>query len=166
MKWSLYQILMILFIVVSMWLLEYTSENRTVQSTPGEWTAVNSSYATFFIVALVVVFIYFIFLFEAKKKKSFFSHPIWSNMPIICFAVGVLSIILFIVGVTAGPVMVWVDEWRFLLYVFFIYFLFLVFLFIFSINHKKQRYSQQHEKTIHNSFIWTLLLFFVLFILF
>lgn len=166
MKWSLYQVLMILFMVVSMRLLEYTSENRTVQSTSGEWTIVNSSYTTFFIVALVVTFIYFIFLFEMKKKKSFFSHPVWINMPIICVTVGIISIILFIVGVTVGPVMVWVEEWRILLYVFLIYFLFLVFLFIFSIEHKKQRYSQQHEKTIHISFIWTLLLFFALFILF
>jgi len=165
-KWSLYQILMIPLIVIFMWLLEYTSGNRTNRVVSGEWTAVNSPYDTFLIIACVITFFYLIFLFEAKKNKSFLNHSIWDIMPGVCVAVGILSFILFIVGGTVGPIMAWVEQWRPLLYVFLIYFLFLVFLFIFSIEHKKQRFSQQHEKTIHISFIWTLLLFFVLFFLF
>lgn len=166
MKWSLYQILMIIFIVVSMWLLEYTSENRTVQSTSGEWTAVISPYATFFIVALVVTFIYLIFLFEAKKDKSFLNHSIWNNMPKISVILGIVSVILFIIGGTIGPVMTWVEQWRSLLYVLFVYFLFLIFLFIFSIEHKNQRATKHRQRSIHISFIWTLLLFFVLYFIF
>lgn len=166
MKWSLYQILMILFIVVSMWLLEYTSENRTAQSTSGEWTTVISSYGTFFIVALVVTFIYFIFLIEAKKDKSVLRYPFWENMPKITVAVGILSVILFIVGGTMGPIMTWVEQWRSLLYVFFVYFLFLIFLFIFSLEHKKERASQQNQKSIHISYVWTLLAFFAIYFLF
>ncbi|MGJ9460634.1 hypothetical protein [Oceanobacillus sp. CF4.6] len=166
MKWSLYQILMISLIVVSMWSLEYISGNRTTQPMSGEWTAVNSAYGTFFIVALVVTFFYLIFLFEAKKEKSFLNHPIWAIMPKISVIVGILSTILFIIGGTIGPVMTWVEQWRSLLYVFFVYFLFLIFLFIFSIEHKNQRSPQQSKKSIHFSFVWTLLLFFVLFFLF
>lgn len=166
MKWSLYQIIMILLIVVSMWLLEYTSEGSTVHSTSGEWTTVISSYSTFFIVALVVTFIYFIFLFEAKKDKSLLNHPIWTNMPKISAIVGILSVILFIVGGTIGPIMIWVEQWRSLFYMFLVYFLFIIFLFIFSFEHKRQRASQLSQRSIHISFIWTLLLFFVLYFLF
>lgn len=166
MKWSLYQILMVFLIIVSMWLLEYTSENTSNQPVSEGWTAVNSAFDTFFIVALVVTFFYLIFLFEAKKEKSFLNHSIWSVMPKICIAIGILSVILFIIGGTMGPIMTWVEQWRSLLYVFLVYFLFLIFLFIFSLEHKKQRSSQQSEKTIHTSYIWTLLLFFFLFFLF
>lgn len=165
MKWSLYQILMLLFIAVSMWLLEYASENRTLQSTPGEWTAVNSSYSTFLIVGLVLTFIYFIFLFEAKKDKSIFNHRVWSNMPRFTFIVGVLSVVLFIVGGTMGPITSWVEQWRSLLYVFLIYFLFLIYLFIFSLEHKKERATQRNQKSIHTSYIWTLLVFFAIYFL-
>ncbi|WP_047980952.1 hypothetical protein [Ornithinibacillus contaminans] len=166
MKWSLYQILMISLIVVSMWSLEYISGNKTIQPVSGEWTAVNSAYGTFFIVALVVTFFYLIFLFEAKKEKSCLNHPIWTIMPKISVIVGILSTILFIIGGTIGPIMTWVEQWRSLLYVFFVYFLFLIFLFIFSFEHKKQRASQQSQKSIHISYIWTLILFFVLYFLF
>jgi heme/copper-type cytochrome/quinol oxidase subunit 2 len=157
---------MILFIVISMWLLEFASEDSTVQSTSGEWTTVISSYGSFFIVALIVTFIYFIFLFEAKKDNSLLIHPIWRKMPKISVIIGILSVILFIVGGTVGPVMSWVEQWRSLFYVFLVYFLFLVFLFIFSFENKKQRASQQSQKSIHISYIWTLLLFFVLYFLF
>lgn len=60
-------------------------------------------------------------------------------MPKICVTVGILSVILFLIGGTVGPVMAWVEQWRSLLYVFLIYFLFLIFLFIFSIEHKRHQ---------------------------
>ncbi|MFD1606136.1 hypothetical protein [Oceanobacillus luteolus] len=107
--WNLYQILMILLIVTSMWLLEFTSQDRTVQLTTGEWTTVIPSFGTFFIVALIVTFIYFIFLFEAKKDKSLLNNPIWSRMPKITVIIGVLSVIVFILGGTIGPIMTWVE---------------------------------------------------------
>src|SRR5690625_328457 len=94
-KWSLYQLLMIPLIAVFMWLLEYTSRNGINQPVAGEWTAVISSSGTFLIITCVVTFLYLIFLFEAKKENSFFNHSIWSNMPIISVAVGILSTILF-----------------------------------------------------------------------
>lgn len=166
MKWSFYQLGMFLFLVIAMWLLEYSSENRAVQSASGEWTVVISSYGTFVAVSLVLTFIYFIFLFEAKKDKSLLHHPIWANMPKVTVIVGVLSVILFIVGGTIGPIMIWIEQWRSLLYVFLVYFLFLLFLFIFSSEHKKERASQHSQKSIHISYIWTLVVFFGLYFLF
>lgn len=130
-----------------------------------EWNAVTSPYITFFVVVLVLTCFYVLFLSGAKKKNNIFEHSIWGKMPKICIAVGVISVVLFIVGGTVGPLMTWVAQWRFLLHVLLIYFLFLVFLFIFSFEHKGQRFKQRSEKTIHISYICTLVLFFVLFIL-
>lgn len=129
-----------------------------------EWDALTSPYITFFIVALVITCFYTLFLIEAKKKNNMFEHSIWGMMPKICAAAGVISVVLFIVGGTVGPIMNWVAQWPFLLHVFLIYFLFLIFLFIFSFEHKRQRFKQRSEKTIHISYICTLVLFFVLFI--
>jgi len=143
-----------------MWYLEYITGNRTIQISSG--TAVNSSFVTFFIVALVISCFYLLFLFEAKKKKSIFASKVWAIMPIISINLGGLSTILFIIGGAIGPVFDWVQQWRFLLYIFFVYFLLLVFVFIFSIEHKKQRFKKSHEKAIHISYSWTLVLFLVL----
>ncbi|HLR03265.1 MAG TPA: hypothetical protein VK111_11030 [Virgibacillus sp.] len=103
---------------------------------------------------------------KQKKKRVLLEHPVWRKMPIICIVVGVLSVILFIIGGTVGSITVWIEQWRFLLYVFLVYFLFLVFLFIFSVEHKKQTASRKTVTTIHISLVWTLLMFFVLFFLF
>lgn len=166
MKWSLYQLLMVVLIVVFTWLMEYTSGDGVSQSFQGEWTAVHASFSTFFVVACIITFFYLILLFEAKKEKSFLNHSIWANMSKNCVVIGILSTILFMVGVTVGPLVDLVEMWRPLLYVFLIYFLLLVFLFIFSIEKGKQKNSKQHERSIHISFVWTLLLFFAVFFLF
>lgn len=165
-KWSIYQVLTISFIILFMWFLEYINRNRTIQPSAGEWTAVNSVYVTFLIIALVVTCFYFIFLFEAKKENSFLQRSVWNIMPKVTVMVGTFSIVLFLIGGTIGPIMNWVEQWRSLLYVFLIYFLFLIFLFIFSFEHKQERLNQRSEKTVHISYIWTIAVFFLLFFLF
>ncbi|WP_280771591.1 hypothetical protein [Salipaludibacillus daqingensis] len=163
MKWSILQLLTVFVIVFIMWFLENISQNRTTQPASGEWTAINSPYITFVVIALVVTCFYLIFMFQAKKENNLYQHRLWSMMPKLIGIVGFLSIVLFLIGGTIGPIMTWVEQWRSLIYVFLVYFLFLIFLFIFSFEHKRQRFRQQNEKTILISFIWTLLLFFGVF---
>ncbi|MGF2616170.1 hypothetical protein FZC84_00135 [Rossellomorea vietnamensis] len=165
MKWSILQILAVSLIIILMWSLEIISENINLQTSSGGWTAVNSPLLTFVIVVLVMTAIYLIFLFEAKKDSPVFRHRIWLRMPAVLVVAGVLSVILFILGGTIGPLMEWVSQWRFLLYIFLIYFLLIIFLFIFSIEHKRQKGTQTVEKTVHISFVWTLVLLFALFFL-
>ncbi|WP_102263275.1 hypothetical protein [Mesobacillus jeotgali] len=162
MKWFLLQILTLGAIGILMAVLELNEGNRIVSSS-ANWTPANNIYITFFIVTVVLSCFYLIFLFEAKKNNNIFKRPFWNVMPKITISVGVLSIILFLVGGTVGPIMSWVEQWRSLLYVFLIYFLFLIFLFIFSIEHKKQRNNNRINKTILTSYIWTIVLFFAIF---
>ncbi|TYS16690.1 hypothetical protein FZC78_11925 [Rossellomorea vietnamensis] len=165
MKWSILQFLAVSLIIIVMWTLEIVSENLNIQTSSGGWTAVNSPLLTFLMIVLIMTSIYLIFVFEAKKEKPIFRYSIWSRMPSILVGAGVLSVILFIMGGIIGPLMEWVSQWRFLLYVFLIYFLLLIFLFIFSIELKRQKGSQTVEKTVHISFVWTLVLLFALFFL-
>ncbi|QAS51325.1 hypothetical protein HLI_03405 [Halobacillus litoralis] len=165
MKWLVLQILTVGVIGVLMATLELVAVSRLVSSSTG-WTPVNNVYITFSIVTAVLSCIYLIFLFEAKKRNNIFERSFWSLMPKISISVGVLSVILFLVGGTIGPIMSWIEQWRSLLYFFLIYFLFLIFLFIFSIEHKKQRNNNRINKSIHISFIWTVVLFFGIFFLF
>ncbi|MGM0845621.1 MAG: hypothetical protein ACQEUT_11640 [Bacillota bacterium] len=165
MKWSILQILAAFLMAVLMWGLEINSESINLQTSSGGWTAVNSPLLTFLMIVLIMTGIYLIFLFEAKKDSPIFRLSIWLRMPAILVAAGVLSVILFILGGTIGPLMEWVSQWRFLLYVFLIYFLLLIFLFIFSIELKRQKGTQTFEKTVHISFVWTLVLLFALFFL-
>ncbi|QOY35514.1 hypothetical protein AWH56_022990 [Anaerobacillus isosaccharinicus] len=166
MKWSIFQVVTVSFIFLFMWFLEHISGNRTIQPSNGEWTAVNSSYMTFLILALVVSCFYLLFLFEAKKAKTIFESSVWSRMPKICIIGGALSAILFIIGGTLGPIFEWVQQWRFLLYIFLVYFLLLVYVFIFSVEHKNKEFKKPYEKTILSSYFWTIAIFIVLFFLF
>ncbi|RCW63886.1 hypothetical protein DFR57_11511 [Saliterribacillus persicus] len=165
MKWLLLQILTLGAIGILMGVLEW-NEGKRVVSSSANWTPANNVYITFIIVTVVLSCFYLIFLFEAKKSNNILERSFWNLMPKISISVGVLSIILFLVGGTVGPIMAWVEQWRSLLYVFLIYFLFLIFLFIFSIEHKKQRNNNRINKTIFTSYIWTIVLFFVIFFVF
>lgn len=162
MRWLLLQFLTVGVIGLLMALLEMNAGNRIAGSFSA-WTPANNVYLTFLIVTVILSCFYFIFTLEAKKSNSLLERPFWSRMPKVIIAVGVLSIILFLVGGTVGPIMTWVEQWRSLIYVFLIYFLFLIFLFIFSIEHKKQRNKSRINKTIFTSYIWTIVLFFVIF---
>lgn len=68
-KWTIYQILMLFLIFFQMWFLEYINEIRIIQHSPNGWSAINSAFVTFLIMALVITCFYLIFLFESKKKK-------------------------------------------------------------------------------------------------
>lgn len=160
-KWLGFQIITVILLVCLMWLLELFSDKRTNLVT-GQWSAVNSSLITFLIIGLVITCFYFIFLLESKKKNNFLQSTIWPNMPKLCVGIGVISVILFLIGGTIGPLGTWIEHWRSFIYVFMIYFLFLIYLFIFSIEYKKER----SNKSIHISYLWTLTLFFVMFVIF
>ncbi|UCZ53484.1 hypothetical protein LGQ02_01395 [Bacillus shivajii] len=166
MKWSILQISTAFAIIAIMAVLEFQTGYRTMEPTTGQWTPVYSAYVTFFIIALVISCFYFLFLFEAKKEKSLFSRKMWGNMPKKVLIVGALSAVLFIALGATGMVFEWVEEWRFLLYIFLVYFLFLIYVFIFSFEHKMKKFAKPYEKTAFISYIWTLLLFFILFVFF
>ncbi|MDQ0159995.1 hypothetical protein [Alkalibacillus salilacus] len=107
MKWSIYQLLTFSLIVLFMWFLEYINQKGTNPTSSGEWTAVNSTYMTFLTVALVITLFYLIFLFEAKKDNSLLDRSLWKVMPTICIVAGIVSVILFLIGGTFGPIMEW-----------------------------------------------------------
>jgi amino acid transporter len=158
MKWTIVQVITLIFLTLFMFILEEVSGNRTVQPSNGEWVAVYPSYSLFIVYLMVLGCFYLLFLFEAKKNKNVYSHKIWKLMPRLCVVIGIVSAILFIIGGIATPLFEWVQQLRFLLYLFFTYFMFLVFLFIFSIEHKRHNFKQSLEKTVHISFFWIVVL--------
>lgn len=164
MKWTVYQGFMIVCMILVMASLEYINKSATISSS-SEWTAFNSKLMTFLIIGLLIAGFYSIFLLEAKKKNYRFQHQIWEHMPKIIIVAGIVSVVLFLLGGTVGPLMEWMEHWRFLLYILLGYFLLLVFLFIFSFEHKRQQFKHSPERIIHISFFWTLLLFFAVFFL-
>lgn len=160
-KWSLFQILTVSLLSLFLIVFEFINVDRTISFREGT-NAVNSPYATFFVVVLIITAFYLVFLLEAMKEKNLFDHQVWDKMPMFCGFLGTLSIIGFLVLGTAGPLMNWVMYLPFLFYVCLIYFLFLLYLFIFSLEH---RWRNSNEQSIHMSYFWTLLLFFILFFL-
>ncbi|MGD6844642.1 hypothetical protein ACQCVH_19275 [Bacillus infantis] len=91
------------------------NEGQRIVSYSADWTPANDIYITFIIVAVGVSCFYLMFLFEAKKKNNFFEKPFWNLMPKVSISVGLVSVILFLVGGTVGPIMTWIEQWRSLL---------------------------------------------------
>ncbi|WP_223701626.1 hypothetical protein [Sutcliffiella deserti] len=165
MKWTLYQVLTLVLLSLLMWGLEFISDKRAFQFQSAGWAVVIPGYATVLIIALVISCFFLIFLFEAKKEKSIFQNSAWRKMPVICLITGLFSVFLFIAAGAFGPLFEWVEQWRFLLYIFFVYFLLLLFLFIFSLEHRNKGYRRPYEKTIKISYFWTLILFVAFYLL-
>ncbi|SDN63240.1 hypothetical protein [Alkalicoccus daliensis] len=165
MKWGLLQLLTVFVIVIIMWMSNYISQNRAIPNAAGEWTAVNSPYTVFLVITLILGCFFLLFVFEARKENSFFTHPLWHKGPVLIGIIGFVSIVLFLAGGTFGPLMLWTAQIPALIYSFFIYFLFVIFIFIFAIQHKRNSFQQPFEKTIYISSLWTLGLFFGVFFL-
>lgn len=165
MKWSVYQIFVMIGMALFMWILESSLLNHTgVEMTRGQG-AVYSPLLTFVVLSFFITGFYIIFLFEAKKAHKFL-QPIWTYMPSLCIFIGGTSVVLFLLGGTIGPIGGWIEQARSLFYVFLSYFLFLIFLFIFSFEHKRKQFEQSPERTVHLSYFWTVMLFLGLFFLF
>jgi len=86
-------------------------------------------------------------------------HRVWKFIPIILFFVGVLSIVLFIILVTMGPFLNWLEKGSLLLYPLLIYTMILYFFFIISLV---QRFSTNDENILHQAYGWSLGLLIVI----
>lgn len=151
-RWTIYQFILLIALIVSLSIIDLIfTVNQIV-----------SDYDTAYLMLLfhfwILFFIYLFFLFETKKEKSLFSKPIWSKMPLIIFALGVLSFGLFIYTAMNGSLMNVIAQSAWFVFSFFIYFYLLVFVFIFSIEFKRTKTKRNVEKTVHLSFLWTTLL--------
>ncbi|MCM3491690.1 hypothetical protein M3689_20645 [Alkalihalophilus marmarensis] len=165
-KWSTFQILVIANVILFMFMLERMVSSRTIQPPTAGEPAVNSSLSTLIVYIAILIGVYLLFLFEAKKNRDIFRHKAWLKMPQVSFLIAIASTILFLVMATIGPLFAWVEQFRFLLYLLGSLFLFMTYLFIFSLIHKSRFDEKRVEGAVHWSLIWTTVLFAGTFYLF
>lgn len=80
-------------------------------------------------------------------------HNIWRVMPKILVAVGIISMIIFIIFVTIGPLLEWVEQGSWLMYLMMGYATILYYIFIMSIVYKL---SDSKRHVIHHTYAWAL----------
>lgn len=157
-KWTLYQLLIILVFVVSLYFVNAFGASVAITGDTSNSGRVFKSLLTAGVLIALVVCINLIMYFQQKNYPNMLNHPIWSKMPILTFAVGFISIVLFLSLGTFGPLMEWIDHIRWLLYLLAIYFVWLFFLFVMSIIVKVKR-TKAHVLDL--TFGWTCIILLV-----
>jgi|SRR5690625_1838775 len=156
-KWSFYQSLAFIILIICLSILDDWMHKNAV-------VGVNS-YSRYVIGGMFFLFItwiYITFYLQYKKYPQFIKHSIWAIMPIILSSIGVLSMIGFIILVTIGPFLDWLEQGSWLLYIMFGYATILYYFFMMSLVHKM---SPNKNHIIHQTYVWALaLLFFLAFI--
>lgn len=154
-KWTIYQGLILLAFIGVLYLAEVLSGELNLTVSSGNSTLINSGFGFFIFSGIVLSCFYLLFLFEAKKGKQLFSHPLWNKMPVIIVGVGTVSVFIFMFSSFLGPLFQWTEQWRFLIYIFFSYFLFLLFVFVFSTVRNSRMKGEGNEKAAHLAYLWT-----------
>lgn len=157
-KWTLYQLLVILVLIVLLYLLNGFGISIAISGDTSGAGRVFKSLLTAGVLIALVACIYLVMFFQQRKNPDMLSHPVWSKMPVIIFAVGFVSIVLFLSLGTFGPLMDWIDHLRWLLYVLVVYFIWLFFLFVMSIIVKIKR---SQDRILDLTFAWTCIVLLV-----
>ncbi|WP_218240645.1 hypothetical protein, partial [Pseudomonas sp. 2822-17] len=132
-KWTIYQCLTVVSLLVIFFLAEINAGSVNITVSSEQITPFNNGITYFLFVGIILGCFYLLFLFEAKKGSNFFSRSVWGKMPWITFTLGIVSLILFMLSALLGPLFQWVEQWRYLIYIFFSYFLLILFVFTFSL---------------------------------
>lgn len=157
-KWTIYQFLVILTLIILLYLINGFGISIAITGDMSDEGRIFRSVLTAgFLIALVAC-IYVIMFSQYKKSPNMLNHSIWSKMPMILFAVGFISIVLFLSLGTFGPLLDWIEHIRWLLYVILIYFIWGFFLFVMSIIVKIKGSQNQ---VIDLTFVWTCLILLV-----
>ncbi|TMW71270.1 hypothetical protein [Alteribacter natronophilus] len=163
MKHTAGQIFFSAVLVTLVFFLErFTGGQVSIQASAGGGTAVNSSFVIFFISSGILTCIYAVFFLEAEKENSLFQSPFWSKMPVLSAVWGLVSVTALVTAFLTMPMSDLMGGGTAFFYSLIIYFLFLVFLFVFSIENRKRKHS--YSEAVHRSFGFTIVLFFVLYV--
>jgi heme/copper-type cytochrome/quinol oxidase subunit 2 len=167
-KWSTFQVLIVANMILFMFMLERMVSSHTFQPpTAGVGVgAVNTGFSTILVYTIILLGLYLLFLFEAKKNRALFRHRAWLKMPQLTLLIALIAASIFILMATMGPLFNWVMQYRFLLYIVGVFFLFMTFLFVFSLIHKRRFHHPHVESSVHWSLVWTALVFMGTFFVF
>ncbi|MDV2684590.1 hypothetical protein RYX56_09425 [Alkalihalophilus lindianensis] len=165
-KWSTFQVLIVANMILFMFMLERMVSSHTFQPPTAGGGAVNTGFSTLLVYTIILLGLYLLFLFEAKKNRALFAHSAWLKMPQLTLLIAIVAASAFIGLATMGPLFNWVLHVRFLLYIVGVFFLFITFLFVFSLIHKRRFHHRHVESSVHWSLIWTILVFIGTFFVF
>ncbi|WP_416148334.1 hypothetical protein ACM26V_19230 [Salipaludibacillus sp. HK11] len=151
-RWTIFQFLTASLLIGILAFVENQSGTTTVAA----GTPINSRLSIFLFITGILGCFYLMFLFQTLKTNTFFHHSFWKNVPILIMVIGVLSTIAILFTGTLGPLFEWVQQWRFLIYLFVVYFLLLYFVLVLSIVRNYQLDNDLGRKTTHLAFGWSL----------
>lgn len=157
-KWSIYQALSF-FILILAFLLLNKWGNQIIMQTLN----VTSMYILGVLIFLFVSWIYTMIYFQQQKYPRLLEHKNWRYLPIFVTVISLLSLVGFIILVTIGPLLEWVEQSNWVIYIIFGYFIILYYFFIMSLVYK---FSDNRNQVVHQTYIWALGLLIVIAFLF
>ncbi len=142
MKWTLYQVLTILTLIILLFFVDVADVPISV--TPG------NEGMTFVVTLLVALFIlgvtgcaYLLLMLQLQKKPDLFQARFWKSAPILLLIIGVVSITVYLMLGMSGSLFEWVDGHRWIMYALLVYFIWLFYFWIVSIVNRQARDKQK-----------------------
>lgn len=158
-KWSVYQIIILLLLVVLAFLAERFNQVIAIQPSNNEQVTFIPMLVTISFVVLVIFLSSLFFYFQTKKSNTFLCHPLWNKMPLIIPVV--FSVILIIM--LALYMMTSLQAQRWYMYVIIYFSLFTANLFVLSIVNKM---DNQHSLSVKVKYAGAATAFLILVILY
>jgi hypothetical protein len=142
MKWTLYQVLTILTLIILLFFVDVG--DIPINVSPG-----NDGMA-YILMLLGAMFIfgvtgcaYLLLMLQLQKKPDLFQARFWKSAPILLLIIGVISITVYLMLGMSGSLFEWVDGHRWIMYVLLVYFIWLFYFWIVSIVNRQTRDKQK-----------------------
>ncbi|MGP4073539.1 hypothetical protein ACTWQB_13395 [Piscibacillus sp. B03] len=159
-KWSVYQIIILLLLVVLAFLAERFNQGIAIQPSQNEQFTIISMVIIVTFTMTVIFFSSSFYYFQAKKSNTFLRHSLWNKMPLIIPVVFSVLIIVML----ALYMMTSLQDQRWFMYVIIYFSLFAANLFVLSIVNKVNESSSLLLKIKYSGAATALFILVVLFV--
>ncbi|WP_442637215.1 hypothetical protein [Rossellomorea marisflavi] len=142
MKWTMYQVLTIITLIILLFFVDVG--DIPINVTPG------MNGMAFILMLLGALFIlgvtgcaYLLLMLQLQKKPDLFQARFWKSAPILLLIIGIISITVYLMLGMSGSLFEWVDEQRWIMYGMIVYFIWLFYFWIVSIVNRQTRDKQK-----------------------
>ncbi|SHG91861.1 hypothetical protein [Ornithinibacillus halophilus] len=163
-RWSFFQGLIIVLLVVLGFVADLYREDIAVPFSATGAEVLTPKLFTVLFLVIITGLISCIFYFQTKKSKTFLIHPLWEKMHVLLALIFVVSLVLFMIIIVIAPFGDVTQNNRWMIYVFLYYFLYLINLIVLTVVHKANKQKLTNENKVKQSFIWTVVVLVLIFI--
>ncbi|MFA1819967.1 hypothetical protein ACDX78_07210 [Virgibacillus oceani] len=160
-RWTLFQGVIIALLAVVAFIADIFKKDIAVPINSSTGTS-GQMLMTFLFIVVVIGLLSLLMYFQTEKSDTFLKHPLWDKMYILMPILFAISLVVILSILLIEPLNHFVQNNRWVLYVFIYYVLFLLHVAVLALIHKAKKNIITNQNKIKYSFIWTTFALFVI----